>query len=142
MSLRPRHNCRIANRCQNPTGPRLESCSLEQRRPAHRYLQVLPALRQAQADIQFPGVDASSERVLEYLGQAWQAGESPKVVQVMLHMPGLSSTTIHRRLKLLAAHDLLTLEMNPEDNRIKYVRPTDKAWALFAQRGQIIAQAL
>lgn len=109
---------------------------------AKRYLQFVASLRQAQAATELPGLDLSCERVLEFLGQAWREDKSIKVLQVMQHMPDMSSTTVHRRLKMLVAQDFIKLEMDEQDNRIKHIRPTDKTWALFAKRGQIIMDAL
>jgi hypothetical protein len=109
---------------------------------AHQYLQFLSSMRTAQEATKTVGLDPYAELVLELVTHAWSEGQPLKVVQVMQQVPGLCTTTVHRRLKLLVTQDFIALTVDEANNRIKYVTPTARALALFAQRGKLVTDAL
>lgn len=106
-----------------------------------KYLQFLSSMRTAHEATKTVGLDPYAELVLELVTLAWGEGQPLKVAQVMRQVPGLSTATVHRRLKLLVTQDFIALTVDEADNRIKYVTPTERALALFAQRGKLVTGA-
>jgi hypothetical protein len=76
-------------------------------------------------------LDPVEQRVIEQLASMWSAGVEVPVLDVMLSIPSMSPSTIHRRLKALRSRDLLTLVPNEKDSRIKFVTPTEKLLMVF-----------
>ncbi len=89
----------------------------------------------------FPILDATDERMLYILGLAWMHNKKITVLEAMEIMPEISPSTAHRRLKLLRQKGLLALQLDDEDNRVKYVIPTKGSNQYFAQLGQCIEKA-
>ena len=76
-------------------------------------------------------LDPVEQRVVEHLASVWSAGLEVPVLDVMLSIPSLSPSTIHRRLKALRSRDLLTLVPHEKDSRIKFVTPTETLLRAF-----------
>ena len=52
-----------------------------------------------------------------------------------------SSTTVHRRLKTLRLKGMLELELDEDDNRVKYIVPTDLSREYLNKLGQSVLRA-
>ena len=52
-----------------------------------------------------------------------------------------SSTTVHRRLKTLRLKGMLELEVDEDDNRVKYIVSTDLSRDYLSQLGKSVVQA-
>lgn len=52
-----------------------------------------------------------------------------------------SSTTVHRRLKTLRQKNMLELEVDEDDNRVKYIVPTELARNYLAELGKSVERA-
>ena len=89
-------------------------------KPAALYLEFLahPAKRQL-AD----ALDPVEQRLIETFAHNWHEQRQLTVVDAMHNVPGLSPSTVHRRLKTLRAKGMLQLVPDAVDTRIKYVHP-------------------
>lgn len=88
-----------------------------------------------------PEIDAVEDRILAFLARSWYAGEPISVVEAMHGMPEISPSTVQRRLKALRFKGLLRVESDAQDNRLKYVQPTDLSMRYFAALGQCMQKA-
>ena len=102
------------------------------------YLRLLHLVEKATPELQ---LDASSERLLHWMAISWQAGSKITVVQAMHKATDMSTTTAHRRLKLMRQQGFIALETDAIDQRIKYVVPAEKSHRLFAQNGHCVTTA-
>lgn len=68
-------------------------------------------------------LDPVEQRVIETFAYSWHEKQQIPVVDAMHNVPGLSPSTVHRRLKTLRAKGMLTLVPDAVDTRIKYVHP-------------------
>lgn len=55
--------------------------------------------------------------------------------------PDASSTTVHRRLKTLRLKGMLKLEVDEDDNRVKYIMPTELSRNYLSELGQSVLRA-
>ncbi len=88
-----------------------------------------------------PEIDAVEDRILAFLARSWYAGDRISVVEAMHGMPEISPSTVQRRLKALRSKGLLRVENDEQDNRLKYVQPTDLSMRYFAALGQCMRKA-
>ena len=86
-------------------------------------------------------LDACSERLLHWMAITWQAGSKITVVQAMHQATEMSTTTAHRRLKLMRQQGFIALETDANDQRVKYVVPTEQTHRLFTQNGYCVTTA-
>lgn len=103
-----------------------------------KFLNLVAASRQLPG---VPEIDAVEDRILGFLARAWSAGQRITVVEAMHGMAEISPSTVQRRLKALRTKGLLKLESDINDNRFKYVQPTDLSLRYFAALGQCIVKA-
>lgn len=103
-----------------------------------KFLNLVAATRQMPG---VPEIDAVEDRILAFLARAWYAGERITVVETMNGMSEISPSTVQRRLKALRAKGMLQVEADENDNRFKYVQPTDLSIRYFAALGQCIQKA-
>lgn len=89
----------------------------------------------------FPVLDATEQGLLNQLAGAWEAERRVTVLETMNMATDVSPTTIHRRLKSLAKKGLIQLNMDEQDNRVKYVMPTPLATAYFAELSNCLLAA-
>ncbi|MCX7186619.1 MAG: hypothetical protein NTW57_05115 [Methylophilales bacterium] len=89
---------------------------------------------------QFPILDPSEERMLNHLGTTWHRGKNLTVSEAIHALPSLSPSTSHKRLKMLRKKDLIDLEVDQIDNRIKYIVHTDLTDKYFSHLGQCLAK--
>lgn len=78
-------------------------------------------------------MDAIEERLLNLLASQWHTNRYLSVVEAMNLMPEISPSTTYRKLKALREKGLVQLEVDPADNRIKYVRHTKETKEYFTQ---------
>lgn len=109
--------------------------------PARRYLDFLRLTQLAKTATPELHLDASSERLLHRIAVAWHADSKITVLQAMNEEHGMSTTTAHRRLKSLRQQGFIALETDANDQRVKYVVPTEKTQRLFAQYGDCLTAA-
>ena len=108
---------------------------------SQNYLHFLYRLEAAR---KLPGatkLDPLEERMLSCLAPAWHLGKKITVLEAMKNCSHMSSTTAHRRLKSLRRKGFVELFADEDDNRIKYVRPTDTAHQYFANIWQCIEES-
>jgi DNA-binding MarR family transcriptional regulator len=105
------------------------------------YLKFLNLVRALDKAPTFPSLDATEERLLGQLANAWAAEKRVTVVEAMGMDAAVSSTTIHRRLKTLRSKGVICLEVDGADNRIKYVMPTPLATEYFATLSRCMVAA-
>ena len=103
-----------------------------------RFLNLVEALRQTPS---FPVMDAVEERMLNALAVVWHADRRITVMEAMHMFPGISPSTVHRRLKSLRFKSLIALEQDQEDSRIKYVSATPTSKGYFDALSACMAQA-
>ena len=89
----------------------------------------------------FPSLDLPEERLLDLLAIYWSSGKKITVLKAMQMSSDASSTTVHRRLKTLRLKGMLELELDEDDNRVKYIIPTQLALDYLSQLGKSILQA-
>ena len=103
-----------------------------------KFLNLVAASRQLPG---VPEIDAVEDRILGFLARAWYQGERITVVEAMHGMEEISPSTVQRRLKALRVKGLLRVENDEQDNRLKYVQPTDLSMRYFAALGQCMRKA-
>jgi DNA-binding MarR family transcriptional regulator len=103
-----------------------------------RFLNLIQAIRELPT---FPHVDPVEERLLNALAAIWHRGGRVTVLEAMSLPVDVSPTTLHRRLKSLRAKDLLALETDGNDTRIKYVVPTQRTQEYFSVLGRCLNEA-
>ena len=97
-----------------------------------RYLASAPAI----------ALDAVSQRMLHTLAQQWATGVPLTVMQAMVILPEISTTTAHRKLKELHKKALINLDKDARDSRIKYVVSTKLSDKYFENLGKAIINAV
>jgi DNA-binding MarR family transcriptional regulator len=103
-----------------------------------KFLNLVNALDSSQA---FPTLDATEEKLLQQLAAAWGADKRITVLETMGMDADVSATTIHRRLKSLSKKGIISLAMDEQDNRVKYVLPTALATDYFAKLSKCLVAA-
>ena len=88
-----------------------------------------------------PVLDAVNERLITTLAVKWHSQTSVTVLEAMVIMPEISTTTAHRRLKQLRKGGWIDLAIDENDNRVKYVVPTTQAHKYFERLGKLMAVA-
>jgi len=87
------------------------------------------------------GLGPTEIAVLHGLARNWLAGQSPSVLNTVLSNDHRGPSSVHRALKLLREAGYVTLVMDEQDNRVKYVRPTARAMQYFEVMGGCLEQA-
>jgi DNA-binding MarR family transcriptional regulator len=103
-----------------------------------KFLNLVAATRRLPG---IPEIDAVEDRILAFLARSWYVGERISVVEAMNGMPEISPSTVQRRLKALRFKGLLQVENDQQDNRLKYVQPTELSMRYFAALGQCMRKA-
>ena len=89
----------------------------------------------------YPMLDLPEERLLDLLATFWSTGKKITVLKAMQMSSDASSTTVHRRLKTLRLKGMLELQMDEDDNRVKYIIPTDLSRRYLSELGQSVLRA-
>lgn len=105
---------------------------------ASRYIKFL-SLADA---VKFPVLDPIEERLLHYITLGWYSDKRMTVLETMKATPDISPSTVHRRIKTLRKKGLVGLDVDPIDNRIKYIVHTDLTNRYFTQLGQCLSKAV
>jgi len=103
-----------------------------------RFLSLVEALRQTPV---FPNIDAVEERMLNSMAATWHSGKRITVMEAMHMFPGISPSTVHRRLKSLRAMGMLELVSDEVDTRIKYVTASPRANEYFSALDRCMLEA-
>jgi hypothetical protein len=103
-----------------------------------KYLNLVQAVRSLPS---FPQLDAVESRMLNVFASAWHEDKPITVLEAMVMLPEISTTTAHRRLKALRKKGMIDLNLDSQDNRVKYVVPTKATHQYFAQLGQCMEKA-
>ena len=103
-----------------------------------KYLNLVQAVRSLPS---FPQLDAVESRMLNVFASAWHEEKPITVLEAMVMLPEISTTTAHRRLKALRKKGMIDLSLDSQDNRVKYVVPTKATHQYFAQLGQCMEKA-
>jgi DNA-binding MarR family transcriptional regulator len=97
------------------------------------YLKFLNLLKAVQGLSDFPVLDALEERLLNSLAAVWPSNSRISVMEAISLLPSISPATVHRRLKTLQKKGLLKVLVDENDNRLKYLLPTDITTEYFAK---------
>jgi DNA-binding MarR family transcriptional regulator len=106
--------------------------------PALRFLNLVTAIRALPT---VPSLDPLEERVLMVLALNWATGIAVTVMQILGTFNDASPSTVHRRLKSLKKKGLIALREDENDNRTKYIEPTDLANDYFNEIGKCMTLA-
>ena len=109
---------------------------------ALNYVKFLNLMQAVNELPQFPSLDPNEERLLNYFASAWYLGKKMTVLQVMHTYSEISPSTVHRRLKSLRHKGLIDLDLDPIDNRIKYIVDTELTSRYFTHLGKCLAKAV
>lgn len=88
-----------------------------------------------------PHLDSTEEKLLNLLALNINSGQKVNVLEAMNLVPDASPATVHRRLKTLRKKNMITLNVDAIDNRIKYIEITDVAVEYFTKLGQCLSLA-
>ncbi len=103
-----------------------------------RFLSLVEALRQSST---FPAIDAVEERMLNAMAATWHTGKRITVMEAMHMFPGISPSTVHRRLKSLRGKGMIELISDEVDTRIKYVTASRRAGEYFDSLDRCMLEA-
>jgi len=88
--------------------------------------------------VEFSHLTADERQLIKNLNNYWFNKENITVVSAMNLTNTISTSTTFRILKKLRQKGFIALEVDKNDNRIKYVKPTEKIQSLFHQYGKIL----
>lgn len=112
---------------------------IETHQASQIYVRFLNLLEAIKGDPDVPELDQSEGALLDMLARRWFSKQPITVLETMNSGVGnMSQSTVHRRLKSLRKHGLVALEIDEQDNRIKYVEPTEKALAYLDRLGSCL----
>ena len=101
-----------------------------------RFLNLVESLRRSQ-----PELDPVEERLLNSLARAWGEGRQVSVMEAMEGASDASPATVHRRLKSLQGKGMLSLQSDAQDNRVKYIVPTQATTDYLDALDRCVARA-
>ena len=110
-------------------------------KPTSIYIKFLNLVNALDSELALPKLDATEEKLLNQLAAVWGADKRITVLEAMDMDSDVSSTTIHRRLKSLSKKGLISLAMDEQDNRVKYVLPTAVATEYFSKLSKCLVAA-
>ncbi len=105
------------------------------------YLNFLRISGDVRKSAAYPQLDLPEERLLDLLATYWSTGKKITVLKAMQMSSDASSTTVHRRLKTLRLKGMLELEMDEDDNRVKYIISTQLSRDYLSQLGKSVIEA-
>lgn len=88
-----------------------------------------------------PHLDSTEEKLLNLIAVSLFQGNKINVLEAMSLVPDASPATVHRRLKTLRKKNLIRLDVDSDDNRVKYVEMTDLALEYFGKMGHCLTAA-
>jgi DNA-binding transcriptional ArsR family regulator len=105
------------------------------------YLKFLHLVQVVRETPGFPALDAVEERVLNIFAVAWYEGREITVLEAMKMLPGISESTVFRRIKSLRQKGMVSLNMDEKDRRTRYIRPSELANRYFDILGGCLKKA-
>ncbi len=105
------------------------------------YIKFLRLVQEVQTHHDLTALSPMEERLLNLLALAWAQDQKITVTQAMDFVAEISQSTSHRLLKVLRLKKFIALQVDEEDNRIKYVEPAEKANLYFKALGTCIDRA-
>lgn len=105
------------------------------------YVKFLRLVQEVRTSQDFTKLSPIEERLLNLLADAWSQDQKITVQQAMQFDTEISHSTSHRLLKGLRLKSFITLLIDEDDNRVKYVTPTDKASDYFKALGTCLVRA-
>ncbi len=105
------------------------------------YINFLQQVKQVHASDEFMKLSPIEERLLNLLATTWVADQKITVLRAIQIDTEVSQSTAHRLIKGLRMKKYVSLVMDENDNRIKYVEPTEKANAYLKALGTCLDQA-
>ena len=103
------------------------------------FLRISGEMRKSPA---YPQLDLPEERLLDMLAMFWSTGKKITVLKAMQMSSDASSTTVHRRLKTLRLKGMIELEMDEDDNRVKYINATKLSRDYLSHLGKSVVAAV
>jgi DNA-binding MarR family transcriptional regulator len=103
-----------------------------------KFLNLAKAIREL---TQFPALNPMEEHLLNYFALAWQANTKLSVSKAMRSSSEMSPSTVHRHLKALRSKGFISLDMDEQDNRIKYISHTSLSIHYFSLLGQCLTDS-
>jgi hypothetical protein len=88
-----------------------------------------------------PQLDSTEEKLLNLIAVSLYQGNKINVLEAMSLVPDASPARVHRRLKTLRKKNLIRLDVDGDDNRVKYVEMTDLALDYFSKMGHYLSTA-
>lgn len=107
---------------------------------AATYVKFLNLVQAVRSQPSFPSIDPVEEKLLNLFAASWHTRTPLSVVEAMGKLPGISPSTVHRRLGSLRAKGLIDLDIDAKDNRVKYIVGTASTDQYFAQLGKCLDQ--
>ncbi len=105
------------------------------------YINFLQQVKQVHASNEFIKLSPIEERLLNILATAWAADQKITVLRAIQSDPEVSQSTSHRLLKGLRVKKFISLVLDEDDNRIKYVEPTKSVNDYLAALGKCVDRA-
>ena len=104
-----------------------------------KFLNLAKAMRQLS---QFPSLNPMEENLLNDFASAWQENIKLTVSKSMHSSSAMSPSTVHRNIKSLKLKGFISLDMDEQDNRIKYINHTPVSIHYFSLLGQCLNDSL
>jgi DNA-binding MarR family transcriptional regulator len=114
---------------------------LEKSEELTSYVNYLQQVNQVHASKEFIKLSPIEERLLNILAIAWAADKKLTVLGAIQSDTEVSPSTSHRLLKGLRAKKFISLVLDENDNRVKYVKPTHNASHYLKTLGKCLNQA-
>ncbi len=108
---------------------------------AVRFIKFLGFARSAIDRGLITGLSDQEIKVLNNLAQSWLMGEQITVLNAIRANDQSVQATISKMLKLLRQKGYIEFDLNEDDNRVKYVRPTALTMKYFAAMGKCLVKA-
>lgn len=104
-----------------------------------KLLNLLQAVREIPA---FPRLDEVEEKLLVLAANALQAGAPLTVLGAMGSVPGISPSTVHRRLKQLSSKGMIEVGAREDDARVKHIVLTPLAGKYFSALSECVEKSI
>lgn len=104
-----------------------------------KFINLAQAIRELPT---FPSLDVTEQQLLNAFVVLWNQKKSVRVVEAMQMFPGISGSTVHRRLVTLRKKGMISLETDEDNQRVKYISPTPLAHKYFAKLGECLNKAI
>ena len=103
-----------------------------------KFLNLAKAMRELS---QLPALNLMEETLLNDFASAWQENIKLTVSKSMHSSSAMSPSTVHRNLKSLKLKGFISLDIDEQDNRIKYISHTPLSIHYFSLLGQCLIES-